>query len=92
MVRWESCCAHSTGTLNRAAHMHFHRRRPPAMTMVITHIFTPDCPYLKEDTVFGVKEDLVAEFNEVTDQSLAEQYGMPSPFLLSDWDFVLAKA
>lgn len=76
---------------NRAAHMHF-IVTAPGYDQVITHIFTPDCPYLKEDTVFGVKEDLVAEFNEVTDQSLAEQYGMPSPFLLSDWDFVLAKA
>lgn len=76
---------------NRAAHMHF-IVTAPGYDQVITHIFTPDCPYLKEDTVFGVKEDLVAEFNEVTDQSLADEYGMPSPFLLSDWDFVLAKA
>lgn len=76
---------------NRAAHMHF-IVTAPGYDQVITHIFTPDCPYLKEDTVFGVKEDLVAEFNEITDQSLADEYGMPSPFLLSDWDFVLAKA
>lgn len=76
---------------NRAAHMHF-IVTAPGYDQVITHIFTPDCPYLKEDTVFGVKEDLVAEFYEITDQSLADEYGMPSPFLLSDWDFVLAKA
>lgn len=76
---------------NRAAHMHF-IVTAPGYDQVITHIFTPDCPYLKEDTVFGVKEDLVADFNEITDQSLADDYGMPSPFLLSDWDFVLAKA
>lgn len=76
---------------NRAAHMHF-IVTAPGYDQVITHIFTPDCPYLKEDTVFGVKEDLVAEFNEIADQSLADEYRMPCPFLLSDWDFVLAKA
>ncbi|SNR70511.1 Dioxygenase, partial [Paracoccus sediminis] len=76
---------------NRAAHMHF-IVTAPGYDQVITHIFTPDCPYLKEDTVFGVKGDLVAEFNMIDNPELAAQYGMPSPFLLTDWDFVLARA
>ena len=28
----------------------------PGYEPVITHIFTPDCPYLTEDAVFGVKD------------------------------------
>lgn len=75
---------------NRAAHMHF-IVTAPGYDQVITHIFTPDCPYLKEDTVFGVKEDLVARFNEVTDPEVARQNDMPSPFLMVDWDFVLSR-
>jgi len=63
----------------------------PGYDQIITHIFTPDCPYLKEDTVFGVKKDLVATFQPVGDRALADEYGMPCPFLLVDWDFVLAR-
>lgn len=74
---------------NRAAHLHF-IVEAPGFQQVITHIFAPDCPYLGEDAVFGVKRELVAEFKEVNDPALAEQYGMPVPFLLVDWDFVLA--
>jgi protocatechuate 3,4-dioxygenase beta subunit len=76
---------------NRAAHIHF-IVTAPGFQQVITHIFTPDCPYLTEDAVFGVKRDLVATFNTVDDAALAAEYGMPCPFLLADWDFVLAPA
>lgn len=74
---------------NRAAHMHF-IVEAPGFEQVITHIFAPDCPYLTEDAVFGVKRELVAEFRQVDDPALAEQYGMPPSFLLVEWDFVLA--
>lgn len=76
---------------NRAAHLHF-IVTAPGHEQVITHIFTPDCPYLREDTVFGVKEDLVATFQTVEDRDLAAELGMSAPFLLVDWDFVLAPA
>ena len=75
---------------NRAAHMHF-IVTADGYDEIITHIFTPDCPYLKEDTVFGVKKDLVAEFRTVDDPVLAAEHGMPNPFLMVDWDFVLAR-
>jgi protocatechuate 3,4-dioxygenase beta subunit len=75
---------------NRAAHMHF-IVMAPGYDQIITHIFTPDCPYLKEDTVFGVKEDLVATFETVDDPVLAAEYDMPCPFLLVNWDFVMAR-
>lgn len=76
---------------NRAAHLHF-IVTAPGYEQVITHIFTPDCPYLAEDAVFGVKRDLVAEFKEIDDPAMAAEFGLPNPFLLVDWDFVLAEA
>lgn len=38
---------------------------------VMTHIFTPNCPYLVEDALFGAKRSLVAEFRHVEDLELA---------------------
>lgn len=40
---------------NRPAHIHF-IVRADGYEPVTTHIFTPDCPYLGEDPVFGVKQ------------------------------------
>jgi protocatechuate 3,4-dioxygenase beta subunit len=76
---------------NRAAHLHF-IVSAPGYTPVITHIFTPDCPYLAEDTVFGVKRELVAEFVEVKDAGLAAELGTSAPFWRVDWNFTLAPA
>jgi len=75
---------------NRAAHLHF-IVTAPGYEQVITHIFTPDCPYLREDTVFGVKADLVARFQPLEDPEMARVHDMPSPSLVVEWDFVLAK-
>ncbi|PNU06413.1 intradiol ring-cleavage dioxygenase [Novosphingobium guangzhouense] len=76
---------------NRAAHLHF-IVEAQGFQQVITHIFTPDCPYMQQDAVFGVKRELVAEFQEIDDPQMAAEYGMPNPFLLVEWDFVLAPA
>lgn len=73
---------------NRAAHIHF-IVSASGYEKVITHIFSPDCPYLHEDTVFGVKEDLVAEFITCDDPQAAARYGLANPFLAVQWDFVL---
>jgi hydroxyquinol 1,2-dioxygenase len=67
---------------NRAAHMHF-IVTAPGFEPVITHIFTPDCPYLPEDAVFGVKQDLIADFRRVDD-------GVNPAHWAVDWDFTLA--
>ncbi|MES2262831.1 MAG: intradiol ring-cleavage dioxygenase [Pseudomonadota bacterium] len=74
---------------NRAAHLHFIVSAPDHAP-VITHIFTPDCQYLAEDTVFGVKRELVAEFVRVDDADLARELGTTAPFWQVDWDFTLA--
>ena len=69
----------------RAAHLHFIVRAPGFET-VVTHIFTPDCRYLSEDAVFGVKQSLIADFRR-TD----ERNDDASPSWQVDWDFVLVK-
>jgi catechol 1,2-dioxygenase len=74
---------------NRAAHMHVIVRADDYDT-VITHIFTPDCPYLREDTVFGVKESLVGDFKLNEDLTEAKKLGFAGPFWTVDRSFVLA--
>jgi protocatechuate 3,4-dioxygenase beta subunit len=76
---------------NRPAHLHF-LVSAPGFEKVITHIFTPDCPWLKDDAVFGVKQSLIAAFKMVDDPRLAERLGMPNPFRICEWNVVLAKA
>ncbi len=76
---------------NRPAHLHF-IVSAPGYEKLTTHIFTPDCPWLKDDAVFGVKESLIADFRDVDDPERAKALGMPNPFKAVEWNFVLAKA
>jgi hydroxyquinol 1,2-dioxygenase len=76
---------------NRAAHLHM-IVTAPGFEPVVTHIFTPDCPYLEEDAVFGVKESLIADFQHVDDSARAKELGFANPFWSVNWDFVLAPA
>ncbi|XUW93457.1 intradiol ring-cleavage dioxygenase (plasmid) [Burkholderia sp. M6-3] len=75
---------------NRAAHIHF-LVQAPGYDTVITHIFAPDCPYLAEDTVFGVKESLIGNFVSHTDQNEAKSFGFATPFWSVRQDFVLSR-
>jgi hydroxyquinol 1,2-dioxygenase len=76
---------------NRPAHIHF-IVSAPGYKPVTTHIFTPDCPWLKDDAVFGVKESLVANFRKSTDAKRAVALGFSSSsFWEVEWDFVLSK-
>lgn len=50
----------------RAAHIHIMLSKPGYDTLV-THIFEPNCPYLNQDTVFGVKDSLIGDFRRVAD-------------------------
>ncbi|EKS70358.1 MULTISPECIES: intradiol ring-cleavage dioxygenase [unclassified Caballeronia] len=74
---------------NRAAHLHFIVTAPD-YDAVITHIFTPDCPYLGEDAVFGVKRELIADFQRIEDEAAAMRLGFASTFWSVDWNFTLA--
>ena len=64
---------------NRPAHLHFIVSASGYET-VVTHIFTPDCPWLKEDAVFGVKESLIADFKDMNNVMRAKELGLPNPF------------
>ena len=48
----------------RPAHMHFMVTAPGFKT-IVTHTFVGDDPYITDDTVFGVKETLVAPFEHI---------------------------
>ncbi len=75
----------------RPAHIHFMVSHP-RYDKVTTHIFTPDCPYLQSDTVFGVKKTLIGDFRKIEDEQKAREFDVPSPFWLLEWDFVLMPA
>ncbi len=67
---------------NRAAHIHFIVKAEGFET-TITHVFPPDCPYLEQDAVFGVKETLIGDFVRTGDAD--------RPRWSLDWNFVLAR-
>ena len=80
----------------RPSHLHFIVTAPGHRTLV-TEVFPSDDPYLDEDAVFGVREQLVMEYQERTDASdlpddLAAKDRLASPFYVVDFDFVLAEA
>ena len=65
----------------RPAHMHY-LVTAPGFQKVVTHTFVGDDPYLDSDTVFGVKQTLVAPFERVHGETVWR-----SPF-----DFVMVPA
>lgn len=72
----------------RPAHLHFIVAASGFET-VVTHIFTPDCPYLAEDAVFGVKKSLIADFRKIDDPDEAKHLGFSNPFWSVEQEFVL---
>ena len=76
---------------NRPAHLHF-LVTAPGFEKLVTHIFTPDCPWLNDDAVFGVKESLIADFKIVDNPKLAANRGLPNPFREVTWDVIMSKA
>ncbi|XUW93766.1 intradiol ring-cleavage dioxygenase (plasmid) [Burkholderia sp. M6-3] len=76
---------------NRAAHIHF-IVTADGFDTVITHIFSPDCPYLAEDTVFGVKDSLIGDFKSNSDATEAQSLGFTAPFWSVEQDFVLKRS
>ncbi|MDR6294475.1 catechol 1,2-dioxygenase [Inquilinus ginsengisoli] len=74
----------------RPAHIHF-IVGAEGFEPITTHIFSPDCPYLHSDAVFGVKESLIADYRQVDDPRQAAGQGLPNPFWAVDCDFVLAR-
>ena len=75
---------------NRPAHIHF-IVGADGYEPITTHLFTPDCPYLQSDAVFGVKQSLIADFLTIDDPAKAAELGFANPFVTVHWDFVLAR-
>ncbi len=79
----------------RPSHLHFIVKAPGYRTLV-TEIFPDDDPYLDEDTVFGVREDLVMTYHEKAPEDFPEGMALSGkvdvPFLAVDFDVILAKA
>ena len=78
----------------RPSHLHFIVTAPGHRTLV-TEVFPSDDPYLDEDAVFGVREQLVMEYQERSDTSdlpddLAARDKIAAPYFVVDFDFVLA--
>ena len=74
---------------NRAAHIHF-IVSAEGYDPVITHIFSPDCKFLEEDSVFGVKNSLIAKFDLIEDPEEIAKSSFDRPYWSVNWDFILA--
>ena len=74
----------------RPAHIHF-IVGATGYQAITTHIFTPDDPYLASDAVFGVKESLIVDFEQVDDAAKVAELGFDAPYWETVCDFVLAR-
>ena len=78
----------------RPSHLHFIVTAPGHRTLV-TEVFPSDDPYLDEDPVFGVREQLVMEYQKREDPSelpdnLEAKGSIDVPYYVVDFDFVLS--
>ena len=87
---------HATGRHPwRPSHLHFIIEAEGFRTLV-TELFPDDDPYLDEDAVFGVRQDLTMHYQEHVDPNdapadLEARERLTSPFYMIDFDFRLAK-
>lgn len=78
----------------RPSHLHYIVKASGYRTLV-TEIFPDDDPYLDQDTVFGVRDDLVMTYNEkpasAFPHGMALSGKIDAPFLSVNFDVVLAR-
>jgi len=76
----------------RPSHLHF-ITNADGFRSVVTEVFPDDDPYLDQDTVFGVREDLVMKYEPQPAGSFPEGFDLsgkvPGSYLRVDFDFVL---
>ena len=76
----------------RPSHLHY-IVKAPGYRPLVTEIFPDDDPYLDEDTVFGVRTDLVMKYVERQAQDFPEGYALSGqvtePYLQADFDLRL---
>jgi len=75
----------------RPAHIHFLITAPGYQTL-ITHLFKKDARYIDSDIVFGVKEELIAEFKQNPAGKAPTGEISSKPFVVVNYDFVLSKS
>ena len=75
----------------RPAHIHFMIHADGFRTLV-THVFPTGEKNIDSDAVFGVKDSLVVEFKESSDEATASKFGVPTPFYDVEFNFVLDTA
>ncbi len=76
----------------RPSHLHY-IIKAEGYRPLVTEIFPDDDPYLDEDTVFGVRSDLVMKYVEVPPEDFPEGYDLSgrvdAPFLIAEKDLKL---
>lgn len=72
----------------RPAHMHF-MFEGEGWDRLITALYVRGDPYESSDAVFGVKDSLVVDIEEVKDEAVAREYGVQIGHKLLKYDFVL---
>jgi len=79
----------------RPSHLHF-IASAEGFRSVVTEVFPDDDPYLDQDTVFGVRDDLVMSYKEQPAGSFPEGFALSGKvseaYSRVDFDFRLAKA
>jgi protocatechuate 3,4-dioxygenase beta subunit len=78
----------------RPSHLHFIIAADRHQTLV-TEVFPDDDPYLDEDAVFGVREDLIMKYRRCDDpqqapRDIVARDVLTDPFYIVDFDFILA--
>jgi hypothetical protein len=62
---------------------------------LVTEIFSADDSYLDEDTVFGVREDLVIKYQEMPAENFPEGFALSGTvkknYLKADFDLTLVR-
>lgn len=79
----------------RPSHLHF-IVQADGLRSLVTEVFAADDPYLDEDTVFGVREDLVMRYEPQPAGSFPDGFALSGKvagaYARVDFDFTLAKA
>ena len=73
----------------RPAHIHF-MLSAPGYQKIITHLFKRGTEYLETDVVYGVKQELIADFHRHEPGVAPTGETVDTPFWTIEYDFILA--
>jgi hydroxyquinol 1,2-dioxygenase len=75
----------------RPAHVHF-EVKAPGYNGVVTHLFRNGDPYIETDVVYGVKKELIVDFERKPPGRAPSGENVATPFNVVRYDFVLQQA